>query len=257
MNMRVKLVLLVICLALIISTAGCQKQYCWAVHDPDRPLPKVIRPGTESAQELPGKAPSDAIVLFDGKDLSQWVSAEDGGPAKWKVKNGYMEVVKETGDIQTKNPFGSCQLHVEWASPVEVKDESQGRGNSGIFLMDNYEVQVLDSYGNKTYADGQAAAIYAQKPPMVNACRKPGQWQSYDIIFHRPVFKNKKVVKQGTITVLHNGVLVQDNWQIEGRTAWKTRAKYEPHAEKLPIKLQDHGTPVRYRNIWVRELPEP
>jgi hypothetical protein len=257
MNMRVKLVLLVICSALLISTAGCQKQYCWAVHDPDRPLPKVISPGTGSTQQQPGKAPSDAIVLFDGKDLSQWVSAKDGGSAKWKVKNGYMEVVKETGDIQTKKPFGNCQLHIEWASPVEVKDKSQGRGNSGIFLMKHYEVQVLDSYGNKTYADGQTAAIYAQNPPMVNACRKPGKWQSYDIIFHRPVFKNKKVVKPGTITVLHNGVLVQDNWQIEGRTAWKTRAKYKPHADKLPIKLQDHGNPVRYRNIWVRELPEP
>jgi hypothetical protein len=257
MNMRVKLVLLVICSALLISAAGCQKQCRWAVHDPDRPLPKVISSGTGSTQERPGKAPSDAIVLFDGKDLSQWVSAKDSGPAKWKVKNGYMEVVKETGDILTKKPFGSCQLHVEWASPAEVKDESQSRGNSGIFLMDYYEVQVLDSYGNKTYADGQAAAIYAQNPPMVNTCRKPGQWQSYDIIFHRPVFKNKKVVKKGTITVLHNGVLVQDNWQIQGATAWKTRAKYEPHAEKLPIRLQDHGAPVRYRNIWVRELPEP
>ena len=255
--MRVKLVLLVTCSVLLISTVGCQKQYRWAVHDPDRPLPKVIISGTESTQEQPGKAPSDAIVLFDGKDLSQWVSAEDGGPAKWKVKNGYMEVVKETGDILTKKPFGSCQLHVEWASPAKVSDKSQGRGNSGVFLMKHYEVQVLDSYDNKTYADGQASAIYAQSPPMVNACRKPGKWQSYDIIFHRPVFKNKRLVKQGTITVLHNGVLVQDNWQIQGRTAWKKRAKYEPHAEKLPIKLQDHGNPVRYRNIWVRELPEP
>ena len=221
------------------------------MHDMRRPLPKVVTPA-----EHPGQPPSDAVVLFDGNDLSNWVSEKDGSSAKWKVANGYMEVVKKTGNIRTRQAFGDCQLHVEWASPAKVKGGSQDRGNSGIFLMSNYEVQALDSYSNRTYADGHAAAIYGQKPPLVNVSRPPGQWQSYDIIFHRPIFKNGKVVKPATITVLHNGVLVQDHFEIEGKTVWKKRAKYHPHANKMPLMLQDHGHPVRYRNIWLRELPE-
>lgn len=219
----------------------------WGVHDPNRPMAPVVTPG-----QTPQDAPSDAIVLFDGKNLSAWSSA-NGSDAKWKVADGYMEVTK-TGDIQTRQAFGSCQLHIEWRTPDQVKGDSQGRGNSGIFLMSKYELQVLDTYDNKTYADGQAGAIYGQKPPLVNVCRKPGEWQTYDIIFHAPKFDGDKVVKPGTITVLQNGVLVQDHWEIKGTTFHKLEAKYEPHAEKMPLKLQDHGNPTRFRNIWIRPL---
>ena len=235
-----------------VLVGGCteaQMKYKWEVHDMNRPRPEVITPG-----EVPSEAPSDAIVLFDGKDLSEWVSVEDGGRPKWKVTDGYMEVIKEGGDIRTKRKFGDVQLHVEWATPAEVKGKSQGRGNSGVFFMDRYEVQVLDSYENDTYPDGQAAALYGQKPPLVNACKGPGQWQVYDIVFHRPVFKGGKVDKPAAVTVFQNGVLVQDHWEIKGTTFHKTRAAYEPHEDRLPLKLQDHGNPVRYRNIWVREL---
>jgi hypothetical protein len=230
----------------------------WMVHDMARPAPPVVTPGTESTQNQAGKAPSDAIVLFDGTDLSKWIT-ERGGPAKWTVQDGYMQVVKESGNIKTKQAFGSCQLHIEFATPSRVRDTSQGRGNSGVFLMATYEVQVLDSYDNKTYPDGQCAALYGQEVPLVNACREPGQWQSYDIIFHRPIFKGKKVVKKATFTVFHNGVLVHDNVTLKGGTDWRGEhavSDYEPHADKLPIMLQDHGNPVRYRNIWIRELED-
>jgi len=256
--MKVKLLLLSAYIMLLANATGCEilnlgktKHYQWAVHDMTRPLPPVVTPGEKVCQP-----PSDAIVLFDGTDLSNWVSAKDGSPAKWKVENGYMEVVKETGDIRTKQAFGNCQLHIEWSIPTEVIGNSQDRGNSGVYLMSTYEIQVLDSYNNRTYADGQAGAIYGQNPPLVNVCRPPGQWQSYDIIFHRPIFKKSKLVKPATITVLQNGVLVQDSFKIEGATVWKKRAKYHPHPDKLPVLLQDHGYPVRYRNIWIRELPE-
>jgi hypothetical protein len=202
-------------------------------------------------------APSDAAVLFDGRDLSGWQVA-DGGPAKWKVENGYMEVVAKTGSIRTKTGFGDCQLHVEWAAPAVVSGEGQERGNSGVFLMDTYEVQVLDCYDNKTYADGMTAAVYGQFPPLVNACRKPGEWQTYDIIFHRPRFDaSGKVTSPARMTVFHNGVLVQDNVELTGPTAHKARPPYKAHPDKLPLSLQDHGNPVRYRNIWIRELKEP
>ena len=254
--MNVKLLLSGIFVMLFAAVTGCstinfaKNQHPWKVHDMNRPLPKVV-----ASDEQPGQPPSDAVILFDGKDLSNWVSEKDGSDAKWKVENGYMEVVKKTGNIRTKQAFGNCQLHVEWASPAKVSGSSQDRGNSGVFLMSNYEVQVLDSYNNRTYADGQAGAVYGQKPPLVNVCRPPGQWQSYDIIFHRPIFKKDKVVKPATITVLQNGVLVQDHFEIEG-TTWKKRAKYYPHTDKMPLMLQDHSHPVRYRNIWIRELPE-
>ncbi|MHC4753717.1 MAG: 3-keto-disaccharide hydrolase [Planctomycetota bacterium] len=253
--MKMKMMLLCVCLSLILGVFGCGLQrsdpkYAWGVHDRSRPLPEVVTPGTQF-----GDPPSDAIVLFDGTDLSQWEHPK-GGPARWKVENGYMEVVRKSGSVRTKQGFGSCQLHIEWATPEVVKGKDQGRGNSGVYLMKHYEVQVLDSYGNTTYADGQAAAIYGQSPPMVNASRGPGQWQSYDIIFHRPVFKGNKVVKAGTVTVFHNGVLVQDNWAIKGPTAHKREAEYEPHEDRLPISLQNHGNPVRYRNIWLRELSD-
>lgn len=247
--MKLKSILLAVCTLPLLMTLGCA-QYQWAVHDPNRPLPDVVTP---AAREKP---PSDAIVLFDGKDLSQWLSVKDGGPAKWNVREDYMEIVKETGDIRTKRAFGDCQLHIEWAAPAKIAGESQDRGNSGVYLMSKYEIQVLDTYSNVSYADGLAAAVYGQSPPMVNASLPPGQWQTYDIIFRRPVFKAKRVVRPATITVFHNGVLVQDNFEIEGATVWKQRAKYHPHPDKLPILLQDHGSPVRYRNIWIRELPE-
>jgi hypothetical protein len=226
----------------------------WKIHDPDRPLPPVINPGTASTQESPGRPPSDAIVLFDGKDLSKWTH-KDGSVAKWKVENGYAEAVAKTGDIYTRDSFGDCQLHVEFAEPVPPKGESQGRGNSGVFLMGLYEIQVLDSYENKTYADGHAAAVYGQYPPLVNASRPPGQWQTYDIVFHAPLFdKDGKLHRPARVTVFHNGVLAQDNVELSGPTAHGKRPPYEVHPGKLPLALQDHNNPIRFRNIWIREL---
>jgi hypothetical protein len=228
----------------------------WAVHDESRPHPKVVTPGTESTQEQPGKPPSDAVVLFDGKDLSQWQGAK-GGEAKWKVENGELVVAGKTGDIVTKQPFGDCQLHVEWAAPTPPSGTSQGRGNSGVKIMGRYEVQVLDSYKADTYADGQAGALYGQYPPLVNATRPPGEWQTYDIIFHAPRFSSDgKVEKPATATVLLNGVLVQDHAELKGTTAHKSPGVYKAHAAKEPLLLQDHGNPVRFRNIWIRPLAE-
>ncbi|MBI3819559.1 MAG: DUF1080 domain-containing protein [Planctomycetes bacterium] len=217
----------------------------WRVHDSKRPRPPVITPGDASA------APSDAIVLFDGKELSKWSAAN--GDAKWAVENGVM-TVNGTGDIHTKDAFGDCQLHVEWASPSKPEGDSQGRGNSGVYLMGRYEIQVLDSYQNETYADGQAAAMYGQLPPLVNACRKPGEWQVYDIIFNAPRFDGEKVTAPGRATVLHNGVVVHHADEFIGATAHRAVGKYVPHAAKEPLLLQDHGNPVRYRNIWIRNL---
>src|SRR5260370_1542186 len=181
----------VICLSLFacvfFSFAQTQVDPKYPIHDPNRPAPPVIDPGTTSTPETPGRPPSDAVVLFDGKDLSKW-QHKDGSPAKWKVENGYFEVVPKTGYLYTKEPFGDCQLHVEFAEPLPAKGQDQDRGNSGVFLHGLYEVQVLDSYENKTYDDGQAAAVYGQFPPQVNASRPPGQWQVYGLIFHRPRF---------------------------------------------------------------------
>lgn len=237
------------------ASEGGKKQ--WKVHDMSRPQPKVVDPGTASTQETAGRPPSDAIVLFDGKDLSRWVGGK-GRPARWKVENGYMEVVRKAGTIRTRQAFGSCQLHVEWRAPAPPRGSGQGRSNSGVFLMGRYEVQVLDSYDNKTYPDGQAASLYGQGPPLVNACRPPGEWQSYDIIFHRPRFdRTGKCVRPATITLLHNGLLVQDHFELTGPSAHKRRASYRRHPDKLPITLQDHGNPVRYRNIWIRPLADP
>ncbi len=223
----------------------------WPIHDESRPLPPVVDPGPAPA---PAPVPSDAIVLFDGRDLSQWTSAK-GLPAGWQVRDGYMEVVKNAGDIRTKRGFGDCQLHVEWATPSPASGSGQDRGTSGVFLMNLYEVQVLDSFGNKTYADGSAGAIYGQYPPLVNASRKPGEWQTYDIVFRAPRFDQAgSLVSPARMTVFHNGVLVQDSEELTGPTANKARPPYKAHADKLPISLQDHGHPVRYRNVWIREL---
>jgi hypothetical protein len=219
-------------------------------HDAPKKEPMVITPGTNV-----GDPPSDAIILFNGKDLSGWRSVRDGSDAKWTVKDGYLEVAPRTGDIATKEQWGDCQLHVEWASPSVVKGESHGRGNSGIFLMERYEVQVLDSFQNPTYFHGQAGSVYKQHPPLVNVARKPGEWQSYDIIFTTPQFDEiGNVTRPARVTVLHNGVLVQNNAQIYGHT-WHDRAPlYIKHDAKGGLKLQDHGDLVRYRNIWVRPL---
>ncbi|MEJ2703479.1 MAG: DUF1080 domain-containing protein [Sedimentisphaerales bacterium] len=279
--MRTVLLSVVICLLVIMS--GCStplfkgkqasaepekkpevRQYVqtetgrWLVHDMNRPAPPVITPGTASTPDQAGTAPSDAVVLFDGKDLSQWTDTK-GNPSKWIVRDGYMESVKGAGYIQSKPKFGSCQLHVEFATPSRVTGTSQGRGNSGVFLMATYEVQVLDSYDNKTYPDGQCGALYGRSVPLVNDCRGPGQWQSYDIIFHRPIFKGKKVVRKATFTVFQNGVLIQDHVTLEGGTDWRgghAVSSYEPHEDALPIEFQDHGNPVRFRNVWVRKLAD-
>jgi len=225
----------------------------WKIHDPDRPLPPVIDPGPAGNPVPP---PSDAIILFDGNDLSQWCDSQ-GNPAKWKVEQGYMEVVPKTGSIKTVRAFGDCQLHLEWAAPLPAMGEGQDRGNSGVFLMNNYEIQVLDCYNNKTYADGMTASVYGQYPPLVNACRPPGEWQTYDIIFHRPHFdKDGSLTKPAFITLFHNRVLVQDNVELLGPTAHIIRMPYKAHPDKLPLSLQDHGNLVRYRNIWIRELGE-
>ena len=218
-------------------------------------LPPVIEPGTEY-----GKPPSNAIILFDGTDFSQWISASDQDPISWKIEDGYMEVVhkdKKYRYIRTKQEFGDCHLHIEWATPEIVEGKGQFRGNSGIFLMGKYEVQILDSYENTTYPDGQAGAIYAQYPPLFNACRKPGQWQTYDIIFHRPHFDDKgELLKPAFVTVLHNGVVIQAHSEIKGTLVEKDKVQYQPHPDRMPIILQDHGNPVRFRNIWVVQLPE-
>jgi hypothetical protein len=220
----------------------------WRVHDSKRPHPKVITPGTFSTAEQPGKPPSDATVLFDGTDLSKW----KGG--KWKVENGTMEVVK-SGNLTTVDEFGDCQLHIEWASPDPGKGESQGRGNSGVFLMGQFEVQVLDSYENLTYADGQAAAMYGQNPPLVNACRKPGEWQVYDILFTTPKYKDGKLESPAYLTVIHNGVVVHNHTAYLGPSQHRQVAKYgNSGPTKGPISLQDHGNPVRFRNIWIRPI---
>jgi hypothetical protein len=226
----------------------------WKIHDMNRPVPPVVTPGTASTQDSPGRPPSDATVLFDGSDLSKW-QHKDGTPAKWKVENGYAEVAPKTGYIYTKQAFGDCQLHVEFREPTPPHGDSQERGNSGVFLMGLYEVQVLDSYENKTYADGQASAVYGQYPPQVNTSRPPGQWQWYDIVFHGPRFDaSGKLLRPARETVFHNGVLVQDNVELSGPTEHGERPPYKPTPEKLPLALQDHGDPVRFRNIWIREL---
>jgi hypothetical protein len=235
----------------------------WLGHDRTRPLPPVVDPGVASTQDQAGKAPSDAVVLFDGKDLSAWV-ATDGNPTKWVVKNGAMECVPGSGYVRTLQAFGDCQLHLEFAAPTPPEGSSQGRGNSGVFFGGTrYEIQVLDSYQNKTYADGSAASVYCQYPPLVNASRPPGQWQSYDIVWTAPRFESDqqrglqsgaKLKSPAYVTVFHNGVLVQNHVELTGGTGWLERSPYSAHPEKLPISLQDHGNPVRYRNLWVREL---
>ena len=223
------------------------------VHDSTRPQPRIVTPGTESSQERPGRPPSDAVILFDGKDLSDW-QHPNGQPAKWKVENGYMEVAPKTGSLRTKAHFGDCQLHIEWAAPTVIVGESQGRGNSGVFLMGLYEIQVLDCYNNPTYPDGTTAAIYGQFPPLVNACRKPGEWQSYDVVWVAPRFSGDKLASPARMTLCHNGVVVHHDTTLIGPTTHRRILPYVAHPPTGPLELQDHGNPVRFRNIWYRPL---
>jgi hypothetical protein len=226
----------------------------WHVHDSDRPLPAGITPGTCSTQEAPGRPPSDAIVLFDGKDLSHW-QGRRGQPARWTVEDGAMVIKPGAGDLRTREEFGDCQLHLEFASPVPPRDRDQDRGNSGVLFFGRYEIQVLDCFDNATYADGHAAAIYGQFPPLVNASRPPGQWQTYDIIFTAPRFKADGILESPAyVTMLHNGVLVHNHTAAIGAMAYRAVGKYTPHGPEGPIVLQDHGNPVRFRNIWVRPI---
>ena len=229
----------------------------WHVHDSERPYPVVVTPGTFSTQETPGQPPSDAVVLFNGKDLTGWQSQGAGGTLsspKWKVENGYMEVVPKTGGLVSKEKFGDCQIHIEWASPTKIEGKGQGRGNSGVLIMGKYEIQVLDSYQNPTYSDGHASALYGQYPPLVNALRKTGEWQVYDIVFEAPRFEAEKLLKPAYATVFVNGVVVHNRQALLGPVVWRDLAKYEPHEAEGPILLQDHSNPVRFRNIWVRRL---
>ena len=217
------------------------------VHDPDRPAPPKVTPGSPGTNEKAGNAPSDAIVLFDGGDLSKWK------PSDWKIEN--RELVAVSGNLTTNQAFGDCQLYLEW----QVPDPPQGRmfdhGNNGVLLMGLFEIQIFDSYTDKLYPDGQAASVYGQIPPMVNACRKPGQWQSYDIVFFAPVFKNGKLERPARVTVLHNGLLVHHNQEIYGPTGHRILPKYDkPIPDKLPLSLSAHNNPVRFRNIWLRPL---
>lgn len=229
----------------------------YEVHDSTRPQPAVVTPGTSSTQDAPGKAPSDAVVLFDGKDLSRWVSDKDGGEPKWTVADGAIQVVPKAGDIRSKDEFRDAQLHIEFKHPTDVAGKSQGRSNSGVFLMGIYELQVLDSHQSESYADGMLGAVYGQYPPLVNASREPGQWQSYDVIFRAPRYEGSKVVKPARMTVLLNGVLVQDNVELLGPVQHRGLASYPAtHPEKGPITLQEHGNVLSFRNIWVRELKE-
>jgi hypothetical protein len=267
--MRVRLALAAIGAVLAVASAGYaastgspfygdapDDHHPWAVHDQNRPQPKVVTPGTFSTPAQPGKPPSDAIILFGGTDLSKWeADKNEGGPTKWVIKDGAMECTPGSGYIRTKEKFGDCQLHIEWAAPKNVQGDSQGRGNSGIFLMGIVEIQVLDDYNNPTYADGFAGSVYGVNPPLANPLRAPGEFQVVDIVFRRPIYKDGKPVDPGYVTVFLNGVLVQDHTALEGPTGHMGRSRPGAFPDKGPLKLQDHGNPVRFRNVWYRELP--
>lgn len=246
-----KLVALVISCCCTFSAAAQSPLSKWPQHSRERPTPPVVAPGAYVSQA----PPADAKVLFNGTSLSRWTGAE-GGAAKWRIVDGAIEVVPNTGTLVSVDSFGDAQLHIEWMSPKPARGKDQDRGNSGVFFGGGrYEVQVLDSYGNFTYADGQAGALYGQFPPLVNASRPPGEWQTYDIVYHRPRFNAAgKLVSAARFTVIHNGVLVQDNMELVGPTGNQSRPPYEQHPDRMPLSLQDHGHTVRFRNIWVRSL---
>lgn len=223
----------------------------WPVHSEDRPRPPVVDPGPAGP---PAPPPSDAIVLMDGSGLDEWQGPGGSDPG-WRIADGYVEVVGGTGSITTRREFGDIQLHVEWAAPTPAEGEGQGRGNSGVFLMGIYEIQILDSHGNDTYPDGQNAALYGQEPPLVNASRPAGEWQTFDIVFRRPHFgPDGELERPARVTVFHNGVLVHDAVPFHGRTVHGQPAEYSAHGDTGPIMLQDHADPVRFRTVWVREL---
>lgn len=224
----------------------------WAIHDNNRPQPPRVEPAKN-----PGGAPSDAVVLFDGSLESftkNWSHTNAKRKKDWKVENGSLISVGGAGTIASKAEFSDCQLHIEWSAPSKIVGSSQGRGNSGVFLMGKTEVQVLDNFNNPTYPDGFAGSIYGVMPPMANSLNAPGKWQSYDIIFRRPILKDGKVVDEGSMTVLINGVVVQDSTPLEGGGGHRARSKSRAFPEKGPLSLQDHGNPVRFRNIWYRDL---
>lgn len=254
---------LVLAAAVSSSSAGPfygdppDEHHPWAIHDDNRPQPPRVEPGTYSSQAQPGQPPSDAVVLFDGTEasLANWRGEKDGEATKWEVKDGVFQCKPGSGYARTKAEWGDCQLHVEWSAPSKAEGTSQSRGNSGIFPMGQVEVQVLDNYDNPTYADGFASSVYGVNPPFANALRKPGEWQVYDIVFRKPVFKDGKMVADGYLTVFVNGVLTQDSTPLEGGGGHRARSKNHPFPEKGPLQLQDHGNPVRYRNIWYRPLP--
>jgi hypothetical protein len=225
----------------------------WRVHDADRPRPRKVAPGPV----VSAPPPADAIVLFDGKDLSHWVTRGRGGQTsepKWKIENGELAIVPRSGGLMTKEKFGDCQLHVEWMIPKGTGGRGQGAGNSGVEIMTHYEIQVLESFENVTYADGQAASIYGQWPPLVNASRPEGQWNVYDIFFEAPRFEDGKLAKPAYVTVIHNGIMVHHHQEIIGAAVHRRVAVYRPHAAEEPLSLQDHGYPVHFRNIWIRRL---
>jgi hypothetical protein len=223
----------------------------WHVHDPARPQPPVVTPGTFSENATP---PSDAIVLFDGKDLSQWVDKKTGGPVGWSVVDGV--AVSAKGDIQTVKEFGDLQLHLEFREPLLEGRTGQDRGNSGVFLMGRYEIQVLDCYKSKTYADGATGGIYGQHPALANACRPPKEWQTYDIVFNVPHFDaDGKLLSPAYVTVVLNGVIVQNHQAIRGDTNWRVPGSYTPVGPTGPLALQYHNNSVSFRNIWVRPVP--
>jgi hypothetical protein len=226
----------------------------WHIHDPDRPVPPVVISGKTFSDSAP--PPSDAVVLFDGQDLSKWQGPK--GPAPWKVQDGYMEIAPHSGSIRTKDKFGSFQLHLEWAEPSEVKGESQERGNSGVIVYGLYEVQVLDNYNNPTYPDGMCGGFYGQSPPLVNACRPPGEWQTYDIIFEAPRWDaDNKLIRPASATVLQNGLVLHHKQALLGPTGHRTYGNYNRNTgSEGPIELQDHGEALRFRNIWIRTVAD-
>lgn len=245
--MKIKKIYFLLCL---LPTINMHAQGDAKLTEVWQPEPRIVTAGVTSAHP-----PSDAIILFNGTGFNNWASAINDKPVGWKLEDKAMTVVRGTGAIKTKQSFGDCQLHIEWRTPAEVKGDGQGRGNSGIFFMGVYELQVLDSYKNRTYSNGQAGSIYKQLAPLVNASRKPGEWQVYDVIFTAPRFNADSTVKtQGNITVLHNGILVQNHATIWGATQYIGIATNVKHGDKEPIILQDHGDAVSYRNIWIREL---
>ena len=250
-----KLLFIIAAIALTLNASAQKKKYPETPEMTPQmtefwlPQPKVITPGDFNTNS----APSDAIILFDSKDLSKWKSC-DGGKAKWDVHDGVFTVKDGTGGIETKEKFGSFQLHIEWSAPTVIEGESQGRGNSGVFLQGKYEVQILDCYQNETYSNGQAGSIYKQQAPLVNAMRKPGEWNTYDIIYSAPVFNEDGTYKTApTVTVIHNGVVIINHYTLRGTTEYIGHPRVEKHGDG-PIMLQDHGNPVSFRNIWIRKM---